>query len=161
MNSSFRVLITGRTRLLIRFLGPINETADFEPVRFATKPPIEIDLGEATMINSLGIRGFKRWVTELKNEVIEFSHLPKFFVDQVNMIPNLVPMRTRVLSFYVPYYCEAKDLEKVVLYRSGLEFVREGGKLFLKHPTVTDDEHNTYEMDVMPERYFKFLESYT
>lgn len=156
MQSNFRVRITGRDHLLVRMSGAVNEHADFSPVKFARRPPLEIDLGELEMINSTGLRAFAAWINDLDNVTIQLSHVPKFFVEQINMVGGLVPPRAKVISFYVPYYCDLKDKEKQILYRTGLEFSRDGEKVRIDHPKVsTDDE--SYEMDVVPAKYFKFL----
>lgn len=156
----FKVVISGRNHFLVRMSGPINESADFGPVRFAKRPPIEIDMDEVTLINSVGLRSFGNWVCSLENPSIDFSNVPKFVVDQFNMIPGLVPPRSKVLSFYVPYFNAEKELEKRVLYRTGLEFKAEGGNPNLVHPKVTDTDGNKYEIDVMPGKYFEFLKKY-
>lgn len=160
MKGIFRVLITGRDHLLVRMEGPINEHADFTPVKFAKRPPIEIDMSEVTLINSVGIRAFADWSAQLQNEVIELSHVPKFFVDQINMIPGLIPARAKVISFYVPFFCPENEKEKRVLYRRGLEFDVKGGEVKLSHPTVTDEEKHPYELDVVPVKFFSFLEDF-
>jgi hypothetical protein len=140
--------------------GPINEAADFGPIRFATRLPIEIDMDEVSMINSVGLRNFGNWAIALKNPVIELAHVPKFFVDQLNMIPDLIPRYAKVVSFYVPYFNGENELEKRVLYRKGLEFDRADGAIKLTHPQVTDADKNTYEIDVIPAKFFRFLEKY-
>jgi len=160
MNNPFKALVTGRDHLLVRMQGPVNELADFAPLKFAKRPPIELDLSEITMINSVGIRSFADWSSKLENEVIELSHVPKFFVDQINMIPGLIPARAKVISFYVPFFCPDKELEKRVLYRRGLEFDVKGGDVVLNHPTVSDDDLNEYELDVVPAKFFAFLEDF-
>lgn len=146
--------------MLVRMSGPINEQADFSPVKFTKKPPIEIDMSELTSINSVGIRGFAEWANKLENPIIEFSHVPKFFVDQINMIAGLIPPRSKVVSFYVPYFCPEKELEKRILFRRGLEFDNKDGKAVLNFPQVTDDDKNQYELDVVSEKYFAFIEDF-
>lgn len=159
MDSAFKVRITGRDQLLIRMSGAVNEHADFAPVKFATRPAIEIDVGEMTMINSTGLRSFSAWINGLENDVITISHCPKFFVEQVNMVGGLLPARAKVISFYVPYYCSDSDKELNILYRQGLEFVRAGDKFKLNHPEVGGQDES-YEMDVVPAKYFRFLSRY-
>lgn len=140
----------------MRMSGAVNEHADFSPVRFARRPPLEIDLGELEMINSTGLRSFSRWVNGLENATLQLSHVPKFFVEQINMVGGLIPPRSKVISFYVPYYCDQKDEEQQILYRTGLEFARDGEKIKIDHPKVSGKDCN-FEMDVVPAKYFKFL----
>ena len=140
--------------------GAVNETADFSPVKFARKPKVEIDLEELTMINSVGLRSFGVWASALGNEVIEFSHCPKFFIDQLNMVAGLVPPRSRIISFYVPYFSDELDQERMILYRRGLEFDRIDGKVKINNPEVQGDKGERFVIDVMPDKYFAFLKTY-
>ncbi len=160
-STAFRVLITGRDKLLVRLIGPITELADFAPVKFPALKPVEIDLSEITAMNSVGIREFAAWTSGLQNAIIEFSHCPKFFVDQVNMIRGLIPARSKILSFYVPYFNPETEEEKRVLFGLGLEFEGSGATVKINLPTVTGSEGKPMELDVIPEKYFKFLHNYT
>lgn len=156
----FRVRISGREQLLIRMSGAINEVADFSPVKFAKKPKVEIDLEELTMLNSVGLRSFGIWAGALANEVLEFSHCPKFFIDQVNMISGFIPRRARVISFYVPYFSDDLNVERMILYRKGLEFERTNDQIRFHHPDVLGEKGERFVMDVIPEKYFAFLRSF-
>lgn len=159
-STPFRVRISGREQLLVRMSGAVNETADFSPVKFAKRPKVEIDLEELTMINSVGLRSFGIWAASLGNEVIEFSHCPKFFIDQVNMIAGLIPPRARVISFYVPYFCDELEEERLILYRKGLEFERQGDQIKFQYPEVQGPKGEAFVMDVMQEKYFAFLKKF-
>lgn len=159
--NQFRVLISGKEKLLVRLIGPITELADFGPVKFATLKPVEIDLEEITAMNSIGIREFAAWTSSLQNAVIEFSHCPKFFVDQVNMIRGLIPARSKIVSFYVPYFNPQTEEEKRILYRRGLEYDGVGAEAKLNSPDVTGSDGKPMELDVIPEKYFQFLKQYT
>lgn len=156
----FKVVISGRDHLLLRFHGPINEQADFAPIKLAKRPALELNLGEVTLINSVGLRGFAAWSAQLENDIIELSYVPKFFVDQLNMIPALVPDRTKVISFYVPYFDAESESEKLVLYRRGLEFEIKGQDVALKHPAVTSEQGREMEIDILVDKYFNFLTNF-
>lgn len=158
---TFRALITGKEKLLLRLIGPITEVADFGPLKFSRLKPLEIDLSEITAMNSVGIREFAAWAAKLENKVLEFSHCPKFFIDQVNMIQGLIPPQSRFLSFYVPYYDRDSDEEQRVLFRQGLEFKGSGKNLELHLPEILNEEGVPLEIDVMPDRYFQFLKKFT
>lgn len=158
--NTFRAILTGKEKLLLRLIGPITEVADFSPLVFAKKKTLEIDLAEVTSMNSVGIREFAAWSTNLENPVIEFSHCPKFFVDQVNMIKGLVPVRSTFLSFYVPFFSPQTEEEKRVLFTKGLEWEGAGQDLKIKVPEIRDSKENIMEIDVIPERYFDFLKKH-
>ncbi len=155
--ATFRSLITGKEKLLVRLIGPITEVADFGPLQFSRLRPVEIDLGEVTAMNSIGIRDFAAWMASLENPVIEFSHCPKFFIDQVNMIIGLVPVRASFLSFYVPFFSSVTDEEKRVLFVKGMEYKGVGENVTIELPEVRDSKGNPMELDVVSDRYFEFL----
>ncbi len=159
-STPFRVRISGREQLLIRMSGAINEVADFSPVKFAKRPKVEIDLEELTMLNSVGLRSFGLWAAGLGNDVIEFSHCPKFFIDQVNMIAGLIPRHARIVSFYVPYFSDELNVERMVLYRKGLEFEKANEKVAFHHPEILGDKGEPFVMDIIPEKYFAFLKHF-
>ena len=159
-NNTFRALISGKSNYLVRLSGPITEVADFMPVKFKTSVEVEVDLAEVTALNSVGIREFSTWANGLENKILRFSHCPKFFVDQLNMVANMIPARSKVLSFYVPYYSARAETERMVLFRKGLEFDVIDGKVQLNFPEVNFDDGSPMEIDVIPHRYFRFLDLY-
>jgi len=58
MRESLKANISGKDQVVVRLMGPINEVADFEPIRFASLKSVEIDMGGVTAINSMGIGPF-------------------------------------------------------------------------------------------------------
>ncbi len=155
--STFRTLITEKERLLIRFIGPLTEVADLDPVRVKKSKPVEIDLEELSTINSVGVREFQKWIRTLENETIEFSHCPKFFIDQVNMVEGFLPSRAQITSFYVPFFNSETGTEKTVLFREGIEYSCKPGESYLKIPDVKGDSGEPMEIDVLPSKFFHFL----
>src|SRR4051794_34376176 len=137
------------SRTLLKLIGPINETADLEALKTTGKHQLEIDMGQVTSINSIGIRAFRNWTASLQNQGIRFSFVPRIFVNQLNMIRNLIPAGSKVVSFYVPFFASDESEEKNVLYSIGVEFKRlPGGELELIHPEVTGANGVPMEMDV-------------
>lgn len=156
----FQARISGRDRLLVRFSGPLTEVADLDPVRFKPNAPVEIDLGEVTTMNSVGVRSFGQWSNRLNNPIIELSHCPKVFINQLNLVRNLIPSRSRVISFYVPYFSESANEEKNVLFTSGLEYEKTAVGLQIRAPIVKTSGGSEMDLDVIPARYFQFLERF-
>ncbi|MGE4130829.1 MAG: lipid asymmetry maintenance protein MlaB [Bdellovibrionales bacterium] len=156
MGKEFKCYITGTDRLLVRLVGDLNEFADLRAAGLPSSPSVEVDLSELRTINSAGIREFLAWTSKIKNKDLSFSHCPKFFIDQVNMIAGLIPSQTKIVSFYVPFYCAELDKEKVAFYRSGLEFSVEQGIPQIRHPVMEETNHK-YVLDVDERSFFKFL----
>ncbi len=150
-------------QILVRLQGNLMEPdADFPQPSQSPGASYLIDVQELAAINSIGIRSFMNWMRELSEIPLTFLNCPRFFVDQVNMVADFLPCHARVQSFYVPFYSESTESERMVLYRSGIEFVRSsGGKIILNHPTnIVDTSGLPMELDVIGDRFFKFLEKH-
>lgn len=133
--------------------GVIDEDADFAPHSLAGASDVLVNCDEIKSINSCGIREWINWISAAKGSVV-YEKCPKIIVDQVNMVQGFLPSSGKVSSFYVPYYSEDSDEEKIVLFREGQEFNTEGE---LQAPTVTDSKGAEMEIDVIEAKYFKFL----
>ena len=75
-------------------------------------------------------------------------------VDQINMVSGFLPEGAEVESFMVPYYSDASDTEKMVLFTKGKEF--KDGEVFPPED-VKDESGELMEMDVIEAKYFKFI----
>jgi hypothetical protein len=133
--------------------GVIDEDADFAPHSLAGASEVVVNCDGIKSINSCGIREWINWISTAKGAVV-YDRCPKIIVDQVNMVQGFLPLSGKVSSFYVPYYSEESNEEKVVLFREGQEFTAEGD---LQPPSVTDSKGSEMEMDVIEAKYFKFL----
>lgn len=150
-------------RVILELHGQLmgDETSPIPPVEISPKKEYTLDLSHFKAINSMGIRSFVEWMRNFEGIPVTVAYSPKFFVDQINMIVGLLPAQARIESFYVPYYSETADEEQSVLYRLGTEFMLDGDHVSLRHPqTVPDTQGGIMEIDVIPDRYFKFLEKY-
>ncbi len=157
---------------LVLLSGPINEKADILNVRVPSLPnetSLCIDTGGVSHITSSGTRDFARWSRGLKEKKITFTRCPKVFIDQLNMMPGFIPLHSAVLSFYVPFRTEEGLVggleeefdEKHVLYTSPANFRFENGKVVLHHfEDIVDKNGKPMEMDVVPGKYFRFLDFY-
>ena len=141
--------------LVIDINGNIDEDAAFSPVELGPASAVVIDLDKVSAINSVGIREWIRWIKEIPSTVaLSVRRCPKIIVDQINMVAGFLPKGTQVASFYVPYYCDGSGSEKMVLFENGKEFK---GKDINPPSEVKDEGGEVMEMDVIPAKYFKFL----
>jgi len=76
------------------------------------------------------------------------------------MIPDLIPAQAKVISFYVPYYSEESGEERMVLFSSGQQFVVADCGCQMREPVVLDGSDSPMQMDVLREKYFRFLAKY-
>lgn len=105
-------------------------------------------------INSSGIREWILYSKKLKAAKVLLAECPKPFIDQASMVEGFLPPHFTVHSFYVPYFCEANDQEKLVLATSGKDF---GPGFNNIKANFTDTDSAEYEIDIVPTKYFKFL----
>lgn len=112
------------------------------------------NLKNLTSINSSGIREWIKYAQKIKNAQVILVECPKPFIDQASMVEGFLPSSFRVASFYVPYYCEDTDEEKLVLYQFGKDYSKEANNI---PNEIKDENGNTFEIDVVPVKYFKFL----
>jgi hypothetical protein len=143
-------------RDVLRLTGHIDEDSDFSGVSYGDGAELVIDFEKVVAINSCGIREWIKWIKEAPDSCqIIYDHCPKVIIDQVNMVSGFLPENGKIQSFYVPYYCEETDSEKMVLFTEGKEF--EGGEVNPPDDVVDDETGDEMEMDVIEAKYFKFL----
>lgn len=134
--------------------GVIDDSFPADKLVLPTDKTIEINLNNVNMINSLGIREWIKFINSIQSKNVSISYCPKIFIDQVNMVQGFLPTQFKVKSFYVPYFNEDDDIEKNVLYVSGKDF----GEGFLNiQSTVSHESGAVLDIDVMEQKYFKFL----
>lgn len=145
-------------RVFLLFFGNIDENASFTGAILEGTKDLVIDLEKVEAINSCGIRDWIEWLKTAPTDAkIEYRNCPKVIVDQMNMIKGFLPANASVESFYVPYYAPDSDEEKMILYRRTIDFKE--GNVDIKD-TITDPDTNVeFELDVIPEKYFKFIKN--
>jgi len=143
-------------KVIVQLGGIIDEDADFTTLSIQDAQEVHVDMDEIKSINSCGIREWIKWIGASGKSKIVYSKCPKVIVDQMNMVDGFLPQSATVESFYVPYYNEDSGSEKNVLFRYGVEY-KDGQVQF---PTAVKDESGQpMEMDVIENKYFKFIKS--
>lgn len=140
---------------VVQISGTLDEDTDFTKHDISQAQVIHLHLSGVKSINSCGIRDWIKWLSSSPAEAVVLEECPKVIVDQINMVQGFLPSNGQVLSFYVPYFSEDNDEEKLVLFRSGVEFTPDGE---IRAPEVTDSAGNPMEMDIVESKYFKFLQ---
>jgi len=141
-------------KIVLQIGGVIDEDADFSTLGLAGAQEIYIDMDGIKSINSCGIREWIKWIGGGSSSKVVYAKCPKVIVDQMNMVDGFLPGFAHVESFYVPYYNEDSGSEKNVLFRYGVEF-KEGQ---VQPPAqVKDDSGQAMEMDIIENKYFKFI----
>lgn len=134
--------------------GPINESFSAFNLQASRDKSIRFDFAKVTTINSMGIRYWISWLHNNPGIAFHFKNCPVCIVDQINNVSDFMPSGTTVESFFVPYFSEFTGEEKQELYVLKRDFVR-GQPAKVKE--ITDSQGNKMEIDVYPQKYFKFL----
>jgi anti-anti-sigma regulatory factor len=152
-------------QLCIKFQGVLDEDASLpETLPETSTKEIHLDLSQLKALTSIGIRELMNWVKKIDSSGFRFrfANCPKSFVDQLNMVPDMFPSTAKVDSFFVPYYSEETKEEKIILYQRNLHFHKGSDeKIKIFHPDKDNSGKNLaeqkFEIDVIQEKYFKFL----
>lgn len=153
--SKFAFTTSDETNFLNVFLeGSINESFAIFDLKLSREKSVRFDFGKVTTINSVGIRYWILWIHSNPGVVFHFRNCPVCIVDQINNVSDFMPSGTTVESFFVPYYSEHTGEEKHELYFEKKDFSR--GKP-PKIKELVDSQGNKMEIDIYPQKYFKFL----
>ncbi|MEI7973693.1 MAG: hypothetical protein WCH11_04930 [Bdellovibrio sp.] len=141
--------------LVLRLEGHFDEQASLPTLDPLLHPKIEMNFEKITLINSVGVRSWIKWVSDKQGKSkISYTHCPKIIVDQMNMVSAL-SKSGQVESFYVPYFCEASSTSVQFLFRRGKEFDEKTLRFPTQVPCPNGD--SMAEIDVIEKTYFKFL----
>lgn len=142
-------------RINISVSGVLDEDTDFSKISLPSNGEVHFDLSQVKSINSCGIRDWIKWLSATPEISVVFHQCPKVIVDQINMVQGFLPERGKVDSFFVPYFSEETEEEKLVLFRTGAEY-QDNGQVMA--PEIQDSSGNAMEMDIVESKYFKFLQ---
>ncbi|KYG70074.1 hypothetical protein AZI85_15405 [Bdellovibrio bacteriovorus] len=140
--------------LFIAVKGTLDEYSEFPEVTVTQNRDVLFDLQGFKSINSTGIRLWMEWIKNLNFRIFYFRHCPKVFIDQLNNVAGFIPDNSVIESFYVPYHSPVTDEEASILFRKGDHFVK--GRI-LGMPEVLDSNFSRMEIDILPEKYLRFL----
>ena len=152
MNEKLRIKKTIKEdKMLVEFEGSIDEDAYFEDIPFDPKTEYLFDFNNLTRINSCGIR---EWISFLKkfdgNAKLTYQRCPRILVDQINRAQGLLRKGVRIKSFYAPYYCKEKDIEKTILLQDS--DLKDGNP-----PSIKNDYGDEMYFDASMDQYLQFL----
>lgn len=140
----------------IKIVGNIDASVDFPQITLVAGQLL-LDLESFHGISSIGIRRWILWLDSLRPKHLILEKCSKPFVDQMNNVQHFVPRNCTVKSFYVPYYSPMTEGETQVLYEHGVNYATQDAEI--SHPWVLDAQNNAMEIDVHPDRYFRFLKT--
>ena len=152
-------------RILMTLNGMLDESAklpteiDLSGVKF-----FYIDFSNLQFVNSSGIGHWIPFMVFLEKKEdlnVIFANCGKIVIDQVNAVRGFLPTNGKVASFFVPIYCTVCE-KSMKVFQEVAKFSRNESDI-IAH--VKDVECNSFpgcrknfEVDVMPQGYFKFLD---
>ena len=138
-------------KFLIEFEGSIDEDASFEDIPFDFDSEYLFDFNNLKAINTCGAREWILFLKKLDNSVkITYQRCPRILVEHMNGVKGFVKTGARVKSFYAPYYCKEKDIEKMILLQDS--DIKDG-----MPPAIKNDYGDEMDFDASWELYFNFL----
>lgn len=107
----------------IKVSGDLDEFYPYEELFKAIKPDQDytIDLGGVGRMNSCGVREWIRGLMGIRSRIV-YQNCPGFIVDQISLIPQLLPPNVSVESFQAMFSCVDCDNEQVSNYEVGKDY---------------------------------------
>lgn len=139
---------------IVEISGHIDESFMAVANTIPDSPSYIFNFKNLLSINSSGIREWILYAQKIRTKKVILTDCPKPLIDQASMVEGFILPEFQVLSFYVPYYNEDKDLEKLVLVQYGKDYTRDTINIPNEHK---DADGTVFEIDIIPSKYFKFL----
>jgi len=138
----------------LTFSGHIDDAIDFtliqKKIESINPKSISFNLEKVSQLNSCGIRNWLLFINQIKSIPLEFYDLSESFVEQMNIVPNMVGDNAKCHSFFVPYFCETCDERTTMKYLESTW----NGEIASKN---CDSCQKPLEFDGIEEEYFSFL----
>ncbi len=132
--------------------GELNETGELPQLAETTKK-IFFDLSGLTVINSIGVLKWLRWLPG-KPE-IKLQNCPAHLIHQMCIVPAMVTPKASIESLYVPLFCEKCDKED--FKRVTVKECKAMGKEQVLQPVECRDSACAMMPDFDPARYSRII----
>lgn len=140
----------------VKLSGTIDEDNELAPLSGRVRGEMAIiDLAGVRDINNCGVRDWVRCLESLEERqiIVVLVECSPAIVSKLNTVSNFIE-NGYVKSFYVPYFCQACDMEKALLV--DMDEFRGGGAVVT--PTCRCDScDGIMAFDAMEETYFAFI----
>ena len=139
----------------INISGVIDGDQQFPPIS-SEVTSVSLDFNGLKYINSSGLRNWIAWKNiNLSDHRVKLYvyNCPECFVEQLNVLKDILPAHSKVMSFKIPYYVEEVDKIVNVALSRDEDYVSEDVKY---QESIDVDGHNA-EIDVDVKEYFSFL----
>jgi thiol-disulfide isomerase/thioredoxin len=139
--------------------GVLDEFAEFKTLKSDSEKLI-LNVGKIARVNSVGIRNFVEFLQSWFPKPVEYHEARPHFVANLNGIPQILGglnNHSKVVSVFVPFYCEHCKAESEHLYES---------EEIAEHLEASETEFPIHQCpkckhaldpDFIPGEYFEFL----
>ena len=152
MNEKLKIKKTKRDgKLLVEFEGSIDEDASFEDIPFDSESEYFFDFNKLKAINTCGAREWISFLKKIDNNIkITYQRCPRILIEHMHRVKGFIKTGARVKSFYAPYYCKEKDIEKIILLQD-TDIKND------RPPAIKNNHGDEMDFDASWELYFNFL----
>lgn len=150
--------------LYLQLSGVLNEYADLslDDIDLRGIDKLVVDFEKLKYLNSSGIKIWILLMDKLSQEPnlkLEFIKCPKFIIDQINTIQGFIPDNGKIVSFYVPIFCERCNKS----FKS-LETEERDANTIINDLKAIDCDifpkcQAGLEVDIVPQLFYKFLKN--
>lgn len=140
----------------VKLSGTIDEDNELAPLSGRVRGEMAIiDLAGVSDINNCGVRDWVKCLESLQEReiVVVLVECSPAIVSKLNTVSNFID-NGYVKSFYVPYFCQACEMEKALLVDMD-EF--RGGEAVVTPTCRCDSCDGIMAFDAMEETYFAFV----
>lgn len=115
------------------------------------------DLAKVSRVNSSGAAFWIRWWRKLQldSTQITVKRLPSSFIRTLNSVDEMLPASWEIDSFFVPYVGKSDGVPEDLLFVRDTHFNKK--EVVLPPLMSSPVDGRKLELDVDPERYFRFL----
>ena len=145
---------------LVVFEGSLNESSNFsefskDTIKIPLDVPIILDFSNILYANSAGISSYVKFLQSF-NGLVNYVNTPYWMVNYLNLIPELIDGKNKVISIQVPYYAKDSSEDLVVTFEIGKDIpVLDTYKDY--ELATYEKDGDTYIPDIVPEIYFGFI----
>ena len=140
------------TEHILTIIGGLDENSELP--KFQDKKNIRVNLGKLSHISSHGVKIWVDWLTAHSQYSVSLEQCPFIFIRNCSSLKDFLTPNVSVTSFYVPFYNEASEETKNILFQREVDFKADGTLVI---PQINDSHGNAMEMDVIQSKYFSFL----
>lgn len=142
---------------VLEFVGPLDEQALHGLPDSVVGSCRTFDLAKVSRVNSAGAALWIRWWRKLQLDSTKFTvkRLHSSFIRTLNSVDEMLPASWEIDSFFVPYIGKSDGVPEDVLFVRDTHFNK---KEVVLPPLMSSPlDGRRLELDVDPERYFRFL----